>query len=56
MAKETVQIRLERFEIEWLNNEAQRLGCSRGAVIRSLIRAQPGIVPQPVSKASCKFR
>lgn len=54
MAKETIQIRLEPFDLEWLDKEVRRQGSSRGAVIRSLIRARKDTELPPVSEASCK--
>ncbi|WP_288297303.1 ribbon-helix-helix protein, CopG family [uncultured Pyramidobacter sp.] len=56
MAKETIQIRLEPSDLEWLDKEVRRQGSSRGAVIRSLIRARKDTELPPVSEANCKRR
>ena len=53
MAKETVQIRLDHDDIQWLDKEAHRMGSSRGAVIRFLIRAFQNTGQRPASEASC---
>ena len=55
MAKQTVQIRLEANEVEWLDQEAYKAGgSSRGAVIRALIREKLGSRKPPGQEASCK--
>lgn len=53
MAKESIQIRLEPTDLEWLDREAHKMGSNRGAVIRSLIRARQDSEQPPVLKASC---
>ena len=54
MAMQSIQIRLESEELDWLDEEAYRNGGSRGSVIRSLIREKRGNSRQPSPEASCK--
>lgn len=56
MAKQTVQIRLEPSELEWLDQEAYKAGgSSRGCVIRALIREKLNSRKPPDQEASCKY-
>ena len=54
MAMQSIQIRLESEELDWLDEEAYRNGGSRGSVIRSLIREKQGTPQRPSPEASCK--
>lgn len=54
MAMQSIQIRLESKELEWLDEGAYRNGGSRGSVIRSLIREKRGTPRQPSPEAGCK--
>ena len=55
MAKQTVQIRLEPSELEWLDNEAYKAGgSSRGCVIRALIREKLNNQKQLAQEANYK--
>lgn len=51
---QSIQIRLEIEELDWLDDEAYKNGSSRGAVIRSLIREKRGKTRPPSQEASCK--